>query len=176
MSFQYNKGEYVKYSSNGVCLVKDIQKMNFGSSQEKELNTYYILTPISNYSTKIFVPTENETLTSKMRRLLTKEELDSIISNISIEEIAWKENRKERIEDFQGIISRGDPMELLRLVSCIYLRKQQIIKSGKKFSLTDESFLQQAEGMIENEFAFVLGIEPFQVKDYIFEKIKVSAE
>lgn len=168
MSNQYKVGEYVKYSSNGVCLIKDIQYMSFtGDSPTK----YYILSPRSNLTTVIYVPLENEALTSKMRCILTKEEIDTVLPNVDKEKISWMENRKERVERFQSIISSGDTLWLLRLVACLYQRKQQVIKTGKKFSLTDENFLQQSERIIENEFSFVLGIDPSKVKEYIQNKI-----
>ena len=169
MEIQYKAGDYVKYGVNGVCLVKDIQELSFtGGAASK----YYVLSTNTNSSTVIYVPVGNENLTSKMRRILTKEQIDATLTEVDSHEIEWIENRKERIERFQTILNNGDTVDLLRLIACIYKHKQSVIKQGKKFSLTDEGFMQQAESIIENEFSFVLDIEPHRVKDYIQNKIK----
>jgi CarD family transcriptional regulator len=164
MENQFNIGEYVTYSSNGVCLIKNIEDLSFVGGKKTK---YYVLTPNSNSSTVIYVPAENPDLMSKMRHVLTKSEIDETLSNVDKNEIAWIDNRKDRIEAFQAIINKGETIELLRLVMCIYNKKQQLLRQGKKISLTDENFMRQSTSIIESEFSFVLGIEIPQVKEYI---------
>lgn len=166
MGNQFNIGEYVTYSSNGVCLIKNIEDLSFVGGKKTK---YYVLTPNSNSSTVIYVPAENPDLMSKMRHVLTKSEIDETLSNVDKNEIAWIDNRKDRIEAFQAIINKGETIELLRLVMCIYNKKQQLLRQGKKISLTDENFMMQSTSIIESEFSFVLGIEIPQVKEYIQE-------
>ena len=133
------------------------------------------MTPFTNSSTVIYVPVENEQLTSKMRHILTKEEIDATLDEVNEKEILWIENRKERMEYFQTIINQGDTTELLRIVACLYKRKLSVVNQGKKFSLTDENLLQQAVSIIDNEFSFVLGIEVNKVKDYIQAKVSSNS-
>ena len=46
--------------------------------------------------------------------------------------------------------------QLISLVSCIYHRREDLIAAGKKsLGASDETLLQRAEALIENEVAFV---------------------
>ena len=54
MAEPYRKGEYVRYACNGVCLVDDIRlDVPAGKGTPKE---FYILKPVSNPASTIFVP------------------------------------------------------------------------------------------------------------------------
>ena len=45
------------------------------------------------------------------------------------------------------------------------------IAAGKKLGASDETLLQRAEALIENEVAFVLKVEQSEVSDYIRDKL-----
>lgn len=169
---KYQKGDYIKYSSAGVCLIEDIKMIDYTHSKNEQ--EFYVLKPVGAATSTIYVPVENEKLTSKMRYILKKDEIDGLIKSIKKEEITWIEDRKIRSESFKDILKRCDPQELLRLVSCIYLKKKEIEESGKRLSATDDSVLSQAEAMIENEFAFVLNLSGIQLGEYIREKLEIE--
>ena len=58
MAEPYRKGEYVRYACNGVCLVDDIRlDVPAGKGTPKE---FYILKPVSNPASTIFVPTGSD--------------------------------------------------------------------------------------------------------------------
>lgn len=64
MAEPYRKGEYVRYACNGVCLVDDIRlDVPAGKGTPKE---FYILKPVSNPASTIFVPTGSPALVEKM--------------------------------------------------------------------------------------------------------------
>ena len=74
----FDKGDLVSYGTNGICCIEDIRFMSFSSGAKKSM--YYILKPEASGESTIFVPAENEKLVSKMRKLMTKEEIiDSVI-------------------------------------------------------------------------------------------------
>ena len=169
MVTEYRKGDYIKYSSNGVCLVEDVSSADFNSKAKDA--KYYILRPLATSSTTIFVPTDNELLVSRMRKILTKEEIDSIIVSIDKETVDWIEDKKERANHFNEIIKNDDPTELLRLASCIHLKRIELAEKGKKLLASDSNILENVERLVENEFAFVLKIAPESVSAYIREKL-----
>lgn len=72
-----NTNNHVYYALNGVCKVTNIQKLKLGN-EEKE---YYVLNPI-NSSTTLFVPTNNLETLSKIKKILTKDEVKDYILNI----------------------------------------------------------------------------------------------
>jgi len=168
---EYKKGDYVRYSSNGVCFIEDIRTIDINHS--KNPKTFYVLKPISTNSSTIYVPLENEELVSKMWYILSKTDIDNLIDSVMQEKIDWIPDRKERINCFKQILKDSDPKELLKLVGCIYLKKQELRNEGKKLSSTDENHLAQAEALIENEFSFVLKLDDFSVGNYIRARLGI---
>ena len=72
-----NTNDHVYYALNWVYKVTNIQKLKLGN-EEKE---YYVLNPI-NSSTTLFVPTNNLETLSKIKKILTKDEVKDYILNI----------------------------------------------------------------------------------------------
>lgn len=167
----FNKGEYIKYATSGVCLIENITKIDYLHNRNPK--DFYVLKPVSGNSSTVYVPVENEALTSKMRKLLSKEEIDSLIDASKENIIAWIDDRRTRSEKFKAIISKSEPDTLLRLVSCIYMKKQELSAFGKKLSSTDEAILTSAENLIENEFAFVLHLTGAQLSAYIRDRLGI---
>lgn len=169
MAEQYRKGDYVSYSCSGVCLIDDIrQDAPAGKGDPK---TFYILKPVADPGSTIFVPTGSPILLAKMQRLPSKEEADALILSTQEEEMPWIEDRKIRAASFQTILKACALKDLLRLVACIYRKRSELTAKGKKLAASDENTLRRAEGLIENELSFVLGLKGDQVGAYIREKL-----
>lgn len=165
----HKKGEYVQYALNGVCLIEDIKSIDINHS--KNPKEFYVLKPIGLNTSTIYVPTENAELVSKMRPLLNKNEADSLIESLRNDKTEWIDDRKERNTKFNSIIKESDPKELLKLIGCIYIKRQKLESKGKKLSSTDERQLAQAESLIENELAFILELENVSISNYIKSKL-----
>lgn len=168
---EYKKGDYIRYASNGVCLIDDIKNIDLNRS--KKPKRFYVLKPINASSSTIYVPFENEELVSKMRHILSKNDIDALIDSAKQSKIDWISDRKERNNSFKQIIKDSAPQDLLKLVSCIYLKKQELSLEGKKLSSTDENHLSMAETLIENEFSFVLNLDSNSVGQYIRSRLGV---
>ena len=165
---EYKKGDYVHYATSGICFIEDISKLDYSGSDTE----FYILKPIAEKSSTVYVPVENSEMTSKMRRALSKSEIDEIIFHSPDKTIEWQRDRKFRGSIFKEIIKTGECEELLRMISCILREKLRLEEEGKKLSSADESFLKTAEGLIDNEFSFALDIDENGVGGYIRAKIK----
>jgi len=149
MAETYQKGEYIRYACNGVCLVDDVRLDRL--TKKEPPKEFYILKPVSNPASTLFVPTGNATLVAKMSRLPDREELDALILATREEPLDWIDDRKIRLASFQ--------------------RREDLIAAGKKLGASDETLLQRAEALIENEVAFVLKVEQSEVSDYIRDKL-----
>ena len=172
MAEPYRIGDHVSYSCSGVCLVADIRT---DAPRGKEApKTFYILKPVADPGSTIFVPTTSEALLAKMQRLPTQAEIDQLILSTREEELAWIDDRKVRTASFQATLKACDLRELLRLVGCIYRQKQVLAGRGKKLSSADEATLRRAEGIIENELSFVLQVPDDQVGAYIRQKLAIA--
>ena len=82
MAETYQKGEYIRYACNGVCLVDDVRLDRL--TKKEPPKEFYILKPVSNPASTLFVPTGNATLVAKMSRLPDREELDALILALSL--------------------------------------------------------------------------------------------
>lgn len=165
---KYKPGDHVVYKHNGICTVTDIRTQTFAG--EKKL--YYILTPVYSPSEVIYIPADNPALTTQLRNILTKEEIDEIIFQTEEIDNEWIDIAKDRTEYFQQIIDSGDRAGILWIVKALSLHKGDALSTKKKFYVCDEHMLESAERIITNEFAFVLDIEKDKVLDYIMEKIQ----
>ena len=163
----FSVGEKVMYSVNGVCEITEITEKIFGKTKMK----YYVLKPLYNSNSTLFVPIDNKNLTSKMKKLWTKEELDKILSEISVKEIKWNSNDVERRDEFRNTISYGDMTEILSMLKAIWLQRRAQVSKGRKLHITDEIYLKDAEKMVKEEIATVIGVEQEEVVPYIKNKI-----
>ena len=168
---RFAKGDYVVYGTSGVCVIDDIRIMKFALDTEK--SPYYILKPTSNGTSTIYVPMKNEKLMAKLRPVMTKEEIDSLLLGMRDKEIEWDSDRRSRGEMFHEILVKGVTQKLLLMIRCIYVKKREMLKQGKKLATTDDNTLKSAEKLVEEEFAYVLDISPKDVSKYIRRLLEV---
>ena len=160
-------GEIVLYGTDGVCRITEITEKKFG----KETVKYYVLTTLYRGNSVIYVPVGNIKLESKMRDIISRQELDELICNIPNEECIWIENEPLRKIKYKEIITGGDRRDMFRLVKTLYRHRINQENSGKKMHMTDERFMKDAEKILYDEIAHVFGMEHREVANYITEKI-----
>ena len=161
----YQKGDHVRYGTNGVCVIADIETMT--SMDRRSVKDYYVLRPVAESGTKIFVPLDNPALLGKMHAILTREEINEAIRQSAADPLPWVGERSRCAEAFKEILKAAEPFPLLQLCSCIHGRRLQLSQEGKRLSGSDEAILKQAERLVENEFAFSLDIPRSEVAAYI---------
>ena len=160
----YQKGDHVRYGTNGVCVIADIETMT--SMDRRSVKDYYVLRPVAESGTKIFVPLDNPAPLGKMHAILTREEINEAIRQSAADPLPWVGDRNRRSEAFKEILKTAEPFPLLQLCSCIHGRLQ-LSAEGRHLSGSDEAILKQAERLVENEFAFSLDIPRSEVAAYI---------
>ena len=164
----YQAGQQVLYGIHGVCSIKSIEPMRFG----KEKADYYILQPVSQPDSKYYVPVHNEAAVAKMRALLTKEELMDLLHSERVRLDLWIDDENQRKLRFREILVKGDRAELISMISTLYRHKKAQQSAGRKFHLSDEGFLKDAEKLINAEFSHILGIEPGQIGPFILSQME----
>lgn len=167
----YQIGEVVSYGTTGICTIEDI-RMESLSRVGARKQEYYVLRPAATPTCVTYVPTANEALTAKMRRVMTGEEIDRMIDSVKGQSLDWIEDTRQRADAYQKVLSGGISGELLKLISCLYLEKKKRSKGGKKFCATDEKILSSAERMVSEEFAYALQITEKQVSAYIADRME----
>lgn len=159
--------EYVVYGHNGVCYVEDCRIEKFGG----EARRYYILKPVSNEDSTLYVPVDNDELMEKMKDILTKKEIMSIIHSLPEDELEWIDESKDRSAGYDEIFAKGSRRELLLMIKAIYKKKKERKAEGKKLWTMDDNAMKKAEQLVYEEFSTVLGIEPDQVVQFIRDEI-----
>lgn len=132
---------------------------------------YYVLSPISDRHSSVYVPCANEELVGRMRPLLSREEIDLLLSNADEVRLEWLEDRNERATFCRSVLCGGDRKELVRLLCCLMRRKIERMEMGKRLSAMDETFLQECVRLVQEEFSMVLGISTREVGPYIQERL-----
>ena len=162
--------ETIVYARSGLCKIEKIESKAFSVKNRPE-HKCYVLKPIYDSSSTIYVPVENERLTSMMRNVLTKNEIDSLLEEIKGKENEWLDDQRERSREFRETLSNGIRTELLMMIRCIVQHKRNLSEVGKRLSSSDEAVLKEAKKEIIQEFAYALGIEQEGVEDYILSKV-----
>ena len=167
----FQVGEVVSYGATGICTIEDVKVMSLSRSGTNK-QEYYILRPAAAPTCITYVPTGNETLVAKMRRVYTHDEIDALIASVKDENMEWIEDTRRRADIYGQIVSKGISAELLKLIGCLYLEKKARQECGKKFCITDEKLLTSAERIVSEEFAYALKISRSEVSSYIADKMK----
>ena len=132
---------------------------------------YYVLQPISDSRSSVYVPCGNADLVERMRPLLSHEEIDVLLSDADDVKMAWVDDRGERSMLYRAITVGGDRRELIRLICCLMRKKQERLALGKRLSSMDESALHECVRLVEEEFSMVLDIPRHEMGLYIQERL-----
>ena len=141
-------GRCVSYRAEGVCRITDIREESFGAPNQKTL--YYVLTPLQDDRSTVYVPVENEMLTSYMRPLLTAKEIGTLAAELRDQRMEWIPESRVRNNKFREILSAGDRRELIVLLLTLLERAEQ---GGKKMSSVDENAARRAKKLLLDEFS-----------------------
>lgn len=144
-------GGYVIYRSEGVCKISDIRKESFGALGGQGL--YYILSPLNDEKSTVFVPVDNEALLAMMRPLMSAAEICRLAEELREERLEWIQDSRARSSYFRELLARGDRNDLIRLVHTVTAHKEEVLAKGKKVATTEEALLKRAIHMLYEEFA-----------------------
>ena len=167
----YRIGDSVVYGVHGVCMVVDQEEWII----DRKRHMYLVLEPASRDGSRYLVPTHNANAMAKLRRMLTKEEMETLVNSEEVMRDGWIADEGQRKQAYRELISSGDYAKLMQMVHTLYRHKAAQAASGKKCHLCDENFLRDAEKLLIGEVSIVLGIEPEQAKQYLRSKLKEDA-
>lgn len=144
--------DVIIYGTQGVCRIVGIEEKALSGVKKN----YFVLKPVNDIGPTIFAPTDNEIVLKKMRKLLTKEEINILIDSMPDEKTAWISNVNERKELYKNLLTSGDHAALIQMIKAIYAHKKEREASGKRLHSMDENFFKDAERILYNEFQYVL--------------------
>ena len=161
----FNIGDTVSYGLDGVCRITQIVEKEFRDQPVQ----YYVLVPVFNSRSTIFVPVENDALASRMRYAHSAEELSEIMLSAPDDDTLWTDNESERKVRFKEVLHSGDVREIIRLVRTLYHHRESQKAIGKKLHMADDRFFKDAERLLYDEYAAAFGISPIEALPHIMK-------
>ena len=160
-------GDQVTYGIHGVRNVINEEKRVI----DKKHVTYLVLEPVGQTGSRYLVPTHNEAAMGKLRKLLTKQEVEQMLSSFENSGNPWISDENQRKQIYRVLIGSGERSALIAMVSSLYRHKAAQKAAGKKFHLCDENFLRDAEKLLCSEISVVMGISPEDARPYLKSKL-----
>ena len=127
--------------------------------------TVYLLVPQKEKNGRIYSPVESSKV--QTRKVITKQEADTLIREIPAIQAAWVENEKLRENVYKEAIKSCDLRELVKIIKNMYLRRQERISSGKKATVLDDRYFKLAEDKLYSELVFATGKDRNQIEKQI---------
>jgi len=164
----YQAGDRVIYGMHGVCRIMEEE---LRTVERKQVH-YLVLEPTDQAGSRYLVPTHNAAAMAKLRKILTPEEMESLICSDAVRCGEWIRDENQRKQHYRALSSGGDRTSLLQAVYLLYRHKEAQLACGRKIHLCDENFLRDAEKMICGELCVVLGMTSEEARIYLREKLK----
>lgn len=168
MGTKYSIGEKIIYSQSGVCSVEDITESEFYGKRTE----YYVLRPLYDSGSLVYVPTDNEKLVSRIRSAMTEDEANGIINYMPNAENIWIDNDNKRKETYSEILLENKPKQLTELIRTLRARREEQISKKKRLHIADEHILERAQRILGDEISYVLGVERSSVDAFIAARIE----
>ena len=161
----YAVGDYVVKVNDGVCQVEEITHLQMSGVSNEKL--YYLLVPICNKGSRIFVPVEGRE--KELRFVVEPEVIGQIMEKIPSMETEWIENNKLREMKYKEVLHECDPECMVGYIKSMYQKRREREAAGKKNTALDERYLKSMEDAVYTEFAFALGCEKSEMKEKIIK-------
>ena len=156
-------GDRVMYGIHGVCRIigTEIQM------QGKNRITYLILEPLEQAGSRYLVPTDSKVAMEKLKRMLSRVELDALMQSESVRQDCWIPDEGQRKQIYRERITAGDREQLISIIYTLYRHKVEQTAAGRKMHMCDENFLKDAERVLVSEIAAVMEMETDTARAYL---------
>ena len=163
----FQKGEYIVYGHQGICLVEDITHLGISGADKEKL--YYVLVPLHIKGSHIYYPIDREN--ANARELMTREEAEELVREIpELPELAVIMD-KLREDSYKKALYSGDSRQWMSMVKTLQLRRKDRQANGKRIASVDERYQKMVEEALCGELAFVLGKTKQELKQVLTSQI-----
>ena len=163
----YQVGDWVVYGVHGVCRVIGTEKQLVNRKRA----LYLVLEPLAKTESRFYLPAENPTALAKLKSVLSREELIALIDSDEVRQDAWIQEENRRKQYYRELIGSGDRVSLLRMVSNLYRYKNTQLAAGRKFHLSDDNFLRDAEKLLSSEISLVMNLSLEEARNYLRQQL-----
>lgn len=158
----YQVSQLVVYGIHGVCRILQMEDRVV----DRQKVSYYVLEPLSQPGTRYLIPSHNPAALAKMRPLLEKEQLLSMLNDAGAQQ-TWVQDENRRKQLYRQIITSGDAAALIDMLRLLQLHKQAQAEAGRKIHICDENFMRDAQKVLSGEISAVLEIPDKDVPAYL---------
>lgn len=158
----YALNELVNYGAHGVCRVAGTEVQKVGGKQL----SYLVLVPVEQPGAKFLVPQSSSAAMAKLRPLTSKDAILTALDPKCIGD-SWIADESARKIHYRALLSGGSPAELAAMLFALYAQKRQQLHAGKKFHMSDDLLLRDAEKLLASEVSVVLSLSHTDAIQYI---------
>ena len=163
----FQSGTYVVYGCKGVHKILGTTRLNLeGIPKDKE---YYVMLAVKKPDGAVYAPVEASK--TNMRSVMTREQAETFLGAAGHIHALTCNTPKQREENCKERIKSCAPDALLQVIKTVMERREERARQGKKLTLLDMHFMEQAEDILYEELAISLSISRGEVE----EKIKAYA-
>ena len=161
----FNTGDTVSYGTSGVCKIAEKKRISLGGQPHE----CFVLRPVYDDSMKICVPCDSEPLLQRMRPVPTREELLALLHDPVP---AHDPDPDARRAVYRETLKNADIHGLIWMVRDIYAERCLRRAKGKQLLVYEDNALRDAQNVLHSEFAYVMGIAPDDVPDFIAKELE----
>lgn len=162
----FSIGDTVFYSAQGICSIEEIKEQKFG----KESQLYYTLRSHHNPNLTLYHPVN--TVDSKLKRLMTKEQAVSVLDCFKSMADPWDEKTNVRSHTYQATISSEDHLKIAQMANTLLRRRTELETIEKKLPVQDAQVLQRVTAILYEELATALDTTASDISEQIGEIIQ----
>ncbi len=167
----YQAGDKVVYGMHGVCIVADLEKRLVDGKE----TIYLVLEPVGQQGSRYLVPTHNAAAMGKVHSVLNRAEMESLLLSEEVRSGGWIADEGQRKQCYRELITSADRKRLLQMICSLYRYRRLQAAAGKKFHMSDENFLRDAEKLLCSELSITLEIPLNEAREYLRAKLKEDA-
>lgn len=164
----YQAGDWVVYGIHGVCRVIGTEKQLI----DRKRTRYLVLEPMAQSESRFYLPADNPTAMAKLKAVLSHNELAALIDSDEVRKDVWIQEENRRKQYYRELISSGDRVALMQMISTLYRYKADQLAAGRKFHQADDNFLRDAERLLASEIALVMELSPEDARNYLRERLQ----
>ncbi len=157
----FSIGDTVFYSAQGICSIEEIKEQKFG----KEAQLYYTLRSHHNPNLTLYHPVD--TVDSKLKRLMTKEQAVLVLHCFKNVADSWDEKTNVRSHSYQATISSEDHLKIAQMANTLLRRRSELEEIDKKLPVQDAQVLQRVTTILYEELANALNTTAGDISDQI---------
>ncbi len=161
----FSVNEYVVYGSEGVCKVESIGHPDIAGLDKNK--HYYTLSPVYRHG-KIYTPVDSTII---MRPVISRNQAEELIGGIKDIDCDLDVPKDAKLANifYRDLVRTYECSKLISVIKYVFEKQRALASSKRNIPAVDMKFFKIAEDMLYNEFGFVLGIDPKEVKGYIAE-------